>query len=76
MESINKIASLAGVGEVAADVLKIVGVGYVFGFCSDVCSELGERSVAEALALAGRLEVLGIALPYLMRIVEFGLSLI
>lgn len=62
--------------EDAAVIMKIVGAGYVFGICSDACSELGEGGVARAVSLAGRIEILTLALPYIQRIFRLGASLL
>ncbi len=73
---IKELAAISQIGDAASDVLKIIGVGYIFGICSDICTDAGEGNIASALILAGRLEILGIALPYFKKIMEFGISLI
>ena len=73
---ISSLTSVAGVSEIALTALKIVGVGYVSGISCDVASELGEGSVARAVELAGRVEMLLITLPYLREILEVGIGLI
>ncbi len=70
------IAALGALSDAASDILKIVGVGYVFGFCSDICTDVGEARIASALTLIGRLEIVGIALPYFKKIIDAGISLI
>lgn len=74
--TIKEISQIAGVAKETADILKVIGVGYVFGFCSDVCAELGDAGTASALTLVGRLEVVGIALPYFKRLIDLGVSLL
>ncbi len=73
---IKEIAALSDIADIASDILKIVGIGYIFGFCSDICTDLGEGTTASALTVLGRLEVVGIALPYFKKIIDLGLSLI
>ena len=74
------LADIPGLGEVGEEyttaMLKIVGVGYVFGICSDVCAELGEVSLGNAVCLFGRIEILTLAMPFVERIVEKGVELI
>lgn len=65
-----------GSGEYAVAMLKIVGVGYAFGICADVCRELGEGSLGGAVCLCGRVEILFLSLPYIKRIVERSIELI
>ena len=64
------VSELAFAGEAGAAISKIVGIGYLFGICSEICRELGESSVATGLVIAGRLEMLGVCMPYLIRLAE------
>ena len=72
--------SLPSVGadnsEYAKAILKMVGAGYVFGICSDVCTEAGEGALSGAVCLFGRVEIIAMSLPYVIRIVEKGIELI
>ena len=71
---------LGGVGtdnsEYAVAMLKIIGVGYVCGVCSDICTELGEVSLSNAVCLLGRVEIVTLSLPFIKRIVEKGVELL
>lgn len=60
----------------AAAMLKMVGVGYAFGICSDVCRELGETSLASVVSLIGRIEILMLSMPFVKTILEEGVTLI
>ena len=62
--------------EYAEAMLKIIGVGYVFGICSDVCSQLGEGSLSSAVALCGRVEIIALSVPFIKRIIEKGIELL
>ena len=62
--------------EYAVAILKMVGVGYAFGICSDACRELGEGSLAGAVCLFGRVQILILSLPFIKRIIERGVELI
>lgn len=74
------IAMLPAVGEdgkeYAVVMLKMVGVGYAFGVCSDVCRELGETSLSGVVALLGRVEILVLSVPFVKRIIECSVELI
>ena len=63
-------------GEYAEAMLKIVGVGYIFGVCSDVCSQLGEGSLSSAVTLCGRMEIIALSTPFIKRIIEKGIELL
>ena len=62
--------------EYAEAMLKIIGVGYVFGMCSDVCSQLGEGSLSSAVTLCGRIEIIALSIPFIKRIIEKGVELL
>ncbi len=69
-------AELSGVSDVALCAVKIIGIGYIFGICSDIVAELGEGALARGLISAGKVEVLLLVLPYFKDIIELGLGLI
>ena len=73
---ISDFASQSALSEAAAGVLKIAGVGFLMGAPADVCRELGEGGIARGVILAGRLEILCIALPFLQKIVAIGMELL
>ncbi len=70
------LASTSALSEAACGVLKIAGVGFLMGAAADVCRELGENGIARGVTLAGRLEILCIALPFLQEIVALGVELL
>ena len=57
-------------------VLKIIGIGYVSGICSDICRELGEVGIASVMALLFRLEMLTVVFPMVIEIMNIGLELV
>lgn len=74
---IDMLPSISESGEeYAAAMLKIVGVGYAFGICSDVCRELGETSLGNVVCLVGRVEILVISMPFIKRIIEKSVELL
>lgn len=70
------IAEGFGLSELVKSVLKVIGVGYLGGICAEVCTELGEGSVASAVITVSRLEILVLTAPYFIRIVEMGVGLL
>lgn len=63
-------------GEVTASVLKVIGVGYVFGFVADVCRDMGETGIASWTLAAGRVEILLLAMPYILHALELARGMI
>ena len=54
--------------------LKIVGVGYLYGVSADFCREIGEGGIASALLVVGRVEILLQILPTVTKIIGLGLE--
>ena len=70
------LGSYADVSETVGAGLKILGCGYLFGICADVCRELGEGGIAKAVEIAGRLEIMLLVLPFFKEIINIGVELI
>lgn len=70
------ISDAAGIGEVAAAALKIVGIGYVAGICYDVCLDMGERGIASAVLTVGRVEMLLIVAPTVSDILRLAADML
>lgn len=54
--------------------LKIVGVGHAFNICADVCTELSEGGIANAVSLVGKLEILLMVLPTVVDLIKYSTS--
>ncbi len=70
------LADSAGLTDAAKCAVKAVGLGYVFGFTADVCEELGERGIANAVTVGARIEIFLIALPYFEKTMRLGIELL
>lgn len=57
-------------------ILKMVGIGYVAGVCSDICTDLGQTSLAGAISSVGKVEIMLLSMPYVRRIIEEGIKLL
>ncbi len=75
-ESLDGLFAVTEGAEYAKRAVKIIGIGYLTGVCADICECLGEAGVARAALMAGRLEILVIALPHFLEIIELGLGLV
>ena len=76
ISDLGSLCEASGVGECAAVMIKIIGVGYLFGVCADTCRELGEAGIAKAVDVAGRVEITVIIMPYFKEIIEIGVGLL
>ncbi len=70
------LASAAGVGSLAKEILKVMGVSYIFGISADVSSELGEKTLSSVLLAVGRVEIILIVMPYFLEVVRYSTELI
>ena len=69
-QSLEEIATISDIGEYAKAVLKIMGIGYLYTIGSELCCELGESGLSRAVATAGRLEIIIVALPFFSEILD------
>ena len=76
VDKLTAFSELTGIGDAARSALKVVGIGYLFGFTSDVCRELGEVGVASAVGIVGRVEAFLAVLPYFEKTLEMGVGLL
>ncbi len=74
--AISYLAQSSGMTEGASAILKVIGVGYLAGISSDICSELGASRIGNAVTLVGRLEIIAIATPFFVKILDMGVELI
>lgn len=70
------IIELGGIEEIANSAIRIIGIGYVYGVASDICLDLGERGIALTVLGIGRVEILLLALPSVIKIVEGAIDMI
>ena len=61
-----------GGSDLSGAALKILGCGYLFGICADLCRELGEGGIAKSVEVVGRAEIIMIVLPFLKEIINLG----
>lgn len=72
----NRLRELGGAAEGIEAILKIVGVGCVAGITADICSDIGEKTISKGVIAVGRVEILAIALPFFIKIIDYSLELI
>lgn len=76
ISTVGKVTDLAGIGDAAKSAIRAVGLGYVFGFTSDVCSSLGEGGIASAVLLVGKIEIFMVSMPFFEKIIALGVELL
>ena len=71
-----ELSDTAGIAEAAEVAIKLIGIGYLFGFAQDTCESLGEGALAKALSLCARIESTVLVLPYFKKILSVAVSLL
>ena len=66
----------AGITDATRTALRVVGLGYVFGFTSEICLSLGEPLIASVVTAAGRVQLLAVVYPYIQDVVKLGVELL
>lgn len=56
--------------EAISVILKTLAIAYLTGFGSDICTDAGQRAVANALETAGKAIMISMALPMLFGVFE------
>ncbi len=55
-------------------VLKVVVIGYVVDFCSDLCRDYGQTALADKTELAGKCTIFVITVPLIISVIEASLK--
>lgn len=51
-------------------VFKILGIAYLTSFCSEICKDAGEGSIASKVEFSGKILILTLAIPILMAVMQ------
>ncbi len=74
-ESIDALFGFAdrhGVKEPMVDALRAVGIGYTTDLAGGICRDIGEEAIARRVDAVGRISLLVIALPTLLRLLTLA----
>ena len=76
VEPLTQLAERVGISEPWDKACRALGLGYLFGFASEICHSLGEGGLGALLSAVGKLEIFLLVLPYFLKAVELGLELL
>lgn len=62
--------------EILVSAIKAAGICLITKFSSDICSESGNRLIADVIEFAGRIMLTAIAVPYIESIIRTALAFI
>ena len=74
LSSIKKAGASADISAPLRTAIKVLGLGYLFGICADICRELGESGIAKAVEVVGRVEIIAVVVPYFEEIIRVGVE--
>ena len=57
-------------------VLKILAIAYLSSFCSEICKDSGAGSIGTKVEFAGKIMILGLAIPILMAVLNSILQIL
>ena len=79
-EIINEVIGLQELSSIKLDIitpiLKVIGVGYITEFASDLAEDSGNKSVANKIIFGGKIAICLLALPVIKMLINAILSLI
>ena len=77
IDFINDIANKANIDTVYIGiVLKILAIAYNTSFCSEICKDSGAGSIGSKVEFAGKIMILGLAIPILMAVLDSILQIL
>ena len=62
--------------KLVSPILKIIGIGYITEFASDIAEESGNKSIASKVILGGKIAICAAASPVILEMLNVILSLI
>ena len=74
--SLTDIKSPSVATDVVGAALRVLGIGYIGGFFSDFCIELGAKSAADGLMLLTRVEIISVVMPYFTELLSLTEALL
>lgn len=68
---LKEISNKAGIDTVYIGiVLKIIAIAYLASFASEICKDAGVSSIGSKVEFAGKIMILGLAIPILMAVLD------
>jgi stage III sporulation protein AD len=61
--------------ELFTSILKIIGIGYITEFSSNICIDSGNTTISDKILLAGKIAILVLALPIITALVDIIVSI-
>lgn len=77
IEFLREISNKAGLDIVYIGiVMKIIAIAYLSSFASEICKDAGASSIGSKVEFAGKIMILGLAVPILMAVLDSILNIL
>lgn len=74
LTAIREMAERAGVSDGVGVILRMIFVGILCAVAADICRDVGESTLATRVEVCGKAEILLLALPFLLELVNLALE--
>ena len=74
LTAIREMAERAGVSDGVGVILRMIFVGILCAVAADICRDVGESTLAARVEACGKAEILLLALPFLLELVNLALE--
>ena len=74
LTAIREMAERAGVSDGVGVILRMIFVGILCAVAADICRDVGESTLATRVEICGKAEILLLALPFLLELVNLALE--
>ena len=74
LTAIREMAERAGVSDGVGVILRMIFVGILCAVAADICRDVGESTLATRVEACGKAEILLLALPFLLELVNLALE--
>ncbi len=77
IENFAYLQNMTGVKvEVVSPILKVIGVGYITEFMSDLAEDSGNKSIANKIVMGGKIAICLLAIPIIKNLISAIISLV
>ena len=74
LTAIREMAERAGVSDGVGVILRMIFVGILCAVAAEICRDVGESTLATRVEICGKAEILLLALPFLLELVNLALE--
>lgn len=76
LDEFYEFENYVGKVEIVKPIMKVLGVGYITEFSSNLAEDSGNKSIASKIVLGGKVAICGLAMPILKQLIQTIISLI